>query len=430
MKMLLVGTGGVGEAIVKILRERDREGKWLEKVVMTSTSSDRAKKLADFCGDSKRFIGEQLDAHDKSAIVQLAKKHGCDFVMDASVPYLTNNIFDAAFEAGCNYMNMGTWSDPGEAPYDKGMKVMMGEYNFARHGEWEKKKQLALLGMGIDPGVVDVFAKFAAKHLFDELDEIHVRDGSNIEVEGSDISFGFNVWTVLDECLNPNLEWRRNRGFSIDKPFSGKEIFDFPDGVGMQKVYKIEHEEVVFMPRYLEKYGLKHCDFKISLDDNLVNALKVIEMLGLRDMDRTVKIGGIESTPRDIIARLVEQPTDIAERMNGKMCVGIDVTGKKDGKARNIFLYQTLDQEESMKRLGCQAVVAQTGYGAAVAIELLAKGIWQGMGVHAPEYFEPEPYLNLMEEMGFPYSFCEWDSDFENTKAKEYFHKFLQMPIK
>ena len=426
MKMLMVGTGGVGEAIARILKERDPEGIWMEQIIFTSSSTNKAKQLAKEFGNGGRYIGEHLDARDKDAIIELVKKYECNLVFDAAPPFVTNTVFDAAYEAGCNYMNMGTWSDPGPNPYEEGYELMMADYNFHSHAKWQEKGQLAVIGVGIDPGVVDVFAKFAAKHLFDELTEIHVRDGNNLRIEGIDVAFGFNVWTVLDECLNPNVEWRKWGGFLIDKPFSGSEYFDFPEGVGLQKVYKVEHEEVVFMPKYLSEYGLKRCTFKIALDDNLVNALKVIEMLGLRDTNRRIDMDGKQMSPRDIIARIVTQPTDLAQRMSGKMCVGIEVSGKKDGMTRNVFIYQALGNDESMKRMGCQAVVAQTGFGAAIAIECVARGLWKGTGVHAPEFFEPEPYLQLMDEYEFPYGFCEWDSEYENSSVKDYFTQFYE----
>lgn len=434
MKMLLVGTGGVGESILKILKDRDPEKKWLSKVVCADYNLDRAKDVAKRLGDEKFYIPERLDAMDKQAIIKVIKKHNCDFVMDAAAPFVSNNIFDAAYEAGANYGNMGTWSVPKVDPeecYGIGKqcyKEFMGDYNFDRSDQWQKKDQLAVIGLGIDPGVVDVFAKFSAEHLFDELQEIHVKDGGNLEIPSAgedDVAFGFNVWTVLDECLNPNVEWDKDKGFIVDPPFSGEEIFEMPSGVGLNKLVKIEHEETVFMPRYLQKYGLKKCTFKIALDENLINALKVIDSLGLRNVEK-INVGGVEVSPRDVVAAAAPQPTDIGDEMIGKMCVGIHCIGIKDGKRREIFMYQPLDNQESMKRWGMQAVVAQTGFGAAIAIELLGKGIWNGNGVHSPEAFDSIPYLKIMDEAGFEYGIVEMDSEYKNALDKVEFEKIFK----
>ena len=309
---------------------------------------------------------------------------------------------------------MGTWSVPMENPafglgIENSYTEPMTKYNFDRHEKWAENGQLACICMGIDPGVVNVFAKYAATELFDEIKEIHVKDGGNLQIPSADkddITFGFNVWTVLDECMNPNVEWDKNNGgFIVEDAFAGEEKFDMPE-VGENTLVKIEHEETVTMPRYLEQYGLERVTYKISLDENLMNALKVIDKLGLRGT-KPVEVGGVKVSPRDVVAACAPQPKDIGNEMIGEMCVGIHCKGIKDGKEKEIMMYQTFDNQESMKDWGMQAVVAQTGFGAAIAIELIGRGIWTGEGVYSPEYFDPMPYLNIMDEAGFDYKIKE-----------------------
>lgn len=414
MRMLLVGAGAVGESILRILKERDKEKIWLEYVVVSDFDLERAKEVCDNLGDYKRFTPEFVNAKSKESMKELIKKYNLDFVMDATAPFLSNYIFDAAFEAGVNYGNMGTWSVPMENPafglgIENSYTEPMTKYNFDRHEKWAKNGQLACICMGIDPGVVNVFAKYAATELFDEIKEIHVKDGGNLQIPSADkddITFGFNVWTVIDECMNPNVEWDKNRGgFIVEDAFAGEEKFEMPE-VGENTLVKIEHEETVTMPRYLEKYGLEKVTYKISLDENLMNALKVIDKLGLRDT-KPVEVGGVKVCPRDVVAACAPQPKDIGNEMTGEMCVGIHCKGIKDGKEKEIMMYQTFDNQESMKEWGMQAVVAQTGFGAAIAIELIGRGIWNGEGVYSPEYFDPMPYLGIMDEAGFDYKIKE-----------------------
>lgn len=414
MRMLLVGAGAVGESILRILKERDKEKNWLEYVVVSDFDLERAKEVCDNSGDYKRFTPEFVNAKSKESMKELIKKYNLDFVMDATAPFLSNYIFDAAFEAGVNYGNMGTWSVPMENPafglgIENSYTEPMTKYNFDRHEKWAKNGQLACICMGIDPGVVNVFAKYAATELFDEIKEIHVKDGGNLQIPSADkddITFGFNVWTVIDECMNPNVEWDKNRGgFIVEDAFAGEEKFEMPE-VGENTLVKIEHEETVTMPRYLEKYGLEKVTYKISLDENLMNALKVIDKLGLRDT-KPVEVGGVKVCPRDVVAACAPQPKDIGNEMTGEMCVGIHCKGIKDGKEKEIMMYQTFDNQESMKEWGMQAVVAQTGFGAAIAIELIGRGIWNGEGVYSPEYFDPMPYLGIMDEAGFDYKIKE-----------------------
>ena len=427
MRMLLVGAGAVGESILRILQARDPKGEWLKKVVISDYSLERAKEVEGHLKGDKRFVAVQVDAKDKESIVNLIKKYDIDFVMDAAAPFVTDNIFDAAYEGGAHYGNMGTWSVPMENPklglgIENSYIVPMTKYNFDRHEAWKEKGLMACICLGIDPGVVNVFAKFAALYLFDELYEVHVKDGGNLTIPGAgedDITFGFNVWTVLDEVINPNIEWDKEKGgFIVEGPFAGEETFEMPAGVGMNTLVKVEHEETVTMPRFLEQYGLKKCSFKIALDDNLVQALKVINSLGLRSLT-PVDVDGVKIVPRDVVAAVAPQPKDIGEEMLGKMCVGVHCKGIRDGKTREVFIYQPFDNQLSMHDWNMQAVVAQTGFGAAVGLELIGKGIWKDAGVYSPEYFDPIPYLQIMDEASFEYGIIEMDSQYKVTNDKK-----------
>jgi len=427
MRMLLVGAGAVGESILRILQARDPQGEWLKKVIVSDYDFDRAKEVVEHLQGDKRFVVEHVDAREKESIVGLIKKYNCDFVMDAAAPNVCNNIFDAAYEGSTNYGNMGTLSVPMDNPklglgIENSYFEPMTKYNFDRHEDWKKRGIMACICLGIDPGVVNVFAKFAAVYLFDEIHEIHVKDGGNLTIPsaGEDaITFGFNVWTVLDECINPNVEWDKKRGgFIVEGAFAGEEVFEMPAGVGLNTLVKVEHEETVTMPRYLEQYGLRRCTFKIALDDNLVQALKVINSLGLRSL-RPIDVNGVQVVPRDVVAAAAPQPKDLGAEMLGKMCVGIHCKGIKDGKTREIFIYQPFDNQISMHDWEMQAVVAQTGFGTAVALELIGKGIWKDSGVFSPEYFDPIPFLEIMDEAGFEYGIIEMDSQYKTINDKK-----------
>ncbi len=411
MRMMLVGSGAVGESILKILQSRENYREWLESVLVADYNLDRAKEVIENLKEKENYKAVQVDAKNKNEMIELIKEYNIDFVMDAAAPFVSNQIFDAAYEGGASYGSMGTWSVPMDNPkfgigIENSYIEPMTKYNFDRHENWKNKNQMACICMGIDPGVVNVFAKYAAEYEFDELHEVHVKDGGNLEIPGAkenDITFGFNVWTILDEVMNPNVEYNKDKGgFIVEDAFSGEETFIMPEGVGENNLIKVEHEEVVTMQRYLGKYGLKKATFKIALDPSLVNALKVIDSLGLRSID-PVDVGGVKVVPRDVVAACAPQPKEIGDEMIGMMLVGVHCIGIKDGKKKEIFIYQPFENKQSIKDWGMQAVVAQTGFGAALTIELIARGIWKGEGVFSPEYFNPIPYLDLMKETGFRY---------------------------
>ncbi len=424
LRMLLVGAGAVGESIVKILQWRDRSTHFLEKVVITDYEEARAAEVKEMMGGDPRFTARRLDATDREAIAQMIREEDLNFVMDAAPPFASNPIFDAAYAAGADYANMGTWSVPMEDPaYGLGIENSyvepMTKYNFDRHEDWKKRGQMAVICLGIDPGVVNVFAKYAAIHLFDRLREVHVKDGGNISGTGDDpdqILFGFNVWTVMDEVMNPNVEYDASRGGLIVEPaFAGREVFRMPEGIGNNVMVKVEHEETVTMPRFLSQYGLEKASFKISLDPNVINALKVLDHLGLRSL-KPVEVDGVKVIPRDVVAACAPQPKDIGDELTGEMVVGVLCIGEKDGQERKVFIYQPFDQKKSMDQWNSQAVTMQTGWGAALAIELIARGIWREPGVYSPEYFDPDPYMALMRETGYRY---EIEDRSDRTRQKK-----------
>ena len=419
MRMMLVGSGAVGECIVEMLAKRDPKKEWFEYCLLCDIDLNHAKEIYEDLNDD-RFEYAYVDATNKEMMVNLIQEHNITFVMDASSPFCANYIFDAAYMAKVDYANMGTWSVPMKNPnYGLGIENSytepMTKYNFDRSEAWEKQGNQAIICLGIDPGVVNVFAKYLCEYEFDEVKELHVRDGGNLEIENAnpdDIVFGFNVWTVLDEVMNPNVEYDKSKGgFIVEKAFAGQETLPMPR-VGNNTFVKVEHEEVVTMSKYLSQYGLENCTFKISLDENLINALKVLDKLNLNSI-YPVNVRGVDVVPRDVIAACAPQPKNIGNEMKGAMCVGVLAKGIKDGKEKKLMMYQYYSNEVAMKQFGLQAVVAQTGFGAALAIELYAKGIYNLKGVHSLEAFDPMPYLNLMKETGFEFAI----EDYTNIKC-------------
>jgi saccharopine dehydrogenase-like NADP-dependent oxidoreductase len=279
----------------------------------------------------------------------------------------------------------------------------LGDYQFAKEKDWENKGILALVGIGVEPGMADVFARYAQDHLFDEIEELGIRDGANIEVRGYEFAPNFSIWTTIEECLNPPVIWERGRDWYTTEPFSEPEVFDFPEGIGKVEVVNVEHEEVLLMPRWL---NCKRATFKYGLGDQFIGVLKTLHMLGLDNKEK-INVKGLQVAPRDVVAACLPDPAHLGEHMFGKTCAGTWVKGLKDGKAREVYLYQVADNEICMQRWGCQAVVAQTAFSAVIAMDLLEHGQWQGVGVLGPEAFPPEPFMDKMADYGFPYGIKE-----------------------
>lgn len=401
MKVLLVGVGGVGEAIAVMAAKRP----WLEKMVLADYNKARAEEVQAKIKDPERFPVEFIDARNQEMIEKLAKKYKVDMIMNACDPSFNETIFDAAFNVGCNYMDMAmTLSHPHpKTPYTK-TGIKLGDYQFERAKQWKEKGILALLGLGVEPGMADVFAKYAATHLFDEVDEVNVRDGANLIVKGYDFAPNFSIWTTIEECLNPPVIWEKGKKWFTTEPFSEKEIFEFPGAIGNVECVNVEHEEVLLVPRYIK---CNRVTFKYGLGDEFIGILKTLHLLGL-DNKEPIKVGKVEVAPRDVVAACLPDPAHLGPLMEGQTCAGTWIKGKKDGKEKNVYLYQVADNKESMKKFGCQVVVTQTAFNAVIGMELLAKGVWKATGVEGPEFFDPVPFMDLMAEFGFPWGIKEW----------------------
>ncbi len=400
MKVLLVGTGGVGEAIAVIAKSRP----WMSQMVLSDYSLERAKEVQAKLGDPQRFPAEFVDAGKQELIEALARKYQVDLIMNACDPSFNVPIFDAAFSVGANYMDMAmTLSEPHpDDPFNK-PGVKLGDYQFERAHLWEQKGKLALLGLGVEPGMADVFARYAQDQLFDEIEEVGIRDGANLEVRGYEFAPNFSIWTTIEECLNPPVIWEKNKGWFTTEPFSEPEVFEFPEGIGKVECVNVEHEEVLLVPRWVKT---KRVTFKYGLGDAFIGVLKTIKMLGL-DNKEPIKVKNVMVAPRDVVAACLPDPAHLGDRMFGKTCAGTWVKGVKDGKPRQVYIYQVADNETCMRTLGCQAVVAQTAFNAVIGMDLLEHGVWKGAGCLGPEAFDPLPFMEKMADYGFPYGMKE-----------------------
>ncbi|MCB9428043.1 MAG: saccharopine dehydrogenase NADP-binding domain-containing protein [Actinobacteria bacterium] len=391
MRILIIGAGGVGSSAALIAARRD----FYDSVVIADYDGSRAQTLAERI-DDPRFSAIGLDASDAQAVAQACRSHQITHVLNVVDPRFVMSIFEGAFLAGADYLDtaMSLSSRHPEKPYEL-IGVKLGDDQFAFADAWQDKGRLALVGIGVEPGLADVFARYAADHLFSEIDELGVRDASDIVVHGYEFAPSFSIWTVIEECLNPPVIWEKDKGWYTTEPFSGAEVFDFPEGIGPVECVNVEHEEVLLMPRWVDA---KKVTFKFGLGDEFIEVLKTLRKLGL-DRTEKVRVGHHEVSPRDVVAACLPDPLTLGDKMTGKTCAGLYVTGTgKDGNPRAVYLYHVSDNDWTMQEYGAQAVVWQTAMNPVVALELLSTGAWSGVGVLGPEALPSEPFLELLKD--------------------------------
>jgi saccharopine dehydrogenase-like NADP-dependent oxidoreductase len=401
MKVLVVGAGGVGAAFAAIAQQRPA----FERVVLADVAPERVKAVVAGLGEPGRFSAERVDASSEQDLVELISRLAPDAVLNACDPRFNEPIFGAAFEAKVTYLDMAmTLSHPHpQHPYELPGK-MLGEHQLARHEAWEQAGLLALVGIGVEPGLSDVFAAYASQELFSSIDEVGVRDGADLVVDGYDFAPTFSIWTTIEECLNPPLVWERERGFYTTPPFSEPEVFEFPEGIGKVECVNVEHEEVVLIPRWVD---CERVTFKYGLGEEFIDVLRTLHKLGL-DSTQPVSVRDVKVAPRDVVAAALPDPATLGERMTGRTCAGTWVQGTgTDGRPRSTYLYHVVDNEHTMREYGSQAVVWQTAVNPVVALELLDEGSWKGTGVLGPEAFPPKPFLERLGELGSPHGQVE-----------------------
>jgi saccharopine dehydrogenase-like NADP-dependent oxidoreductase len=389
MKILIIGAGGVGSAAVRIAVRRD----FFDTLVVADYDPARPTALVAAVGDA-RLVAAQVDASSATSVAELIRAHEITHVLNAVDPRFVMPIFDGCFEAGATYLDMAmslSTPHPTDPHTQTGKKL--GDDQFAVASDWADKGALAVVGIGVEPGLSDVFARYAEDELFSEIDELGVRDGANLVVEGYDFAPSFSIWTTIEECLNPPVVFEKERGWYTTAPFSEPEVFDFPDGIGPVECVNVEHEEVLLMPRWTKA---KKVTFKYGLGNEFIEVLKTLHMLGL-DKTEPLEVKGVKVAPRDVVAAGLPDPATLGDKMSGKTCAGVWVKGTgKDGKPRSTYLYHVADNEQTMAEYSSQAVVWQTAINPVIALELLATGVWSGAGVLGPEAFDARPFLSLL----------------------------------
>ncbi len=394
MRILLVGAGGVGTAFARIATRRK-----FAELVIADFDLARAQHAA-----AGTHVAVQLDARDERQVAALLTEYSCDVLMNATDPRFVMPLYRAALQAGTDYLDMAmSLSRPdADEPYRK-TGVKLGDEQFALAGQWEERGKLALVGIGVEPGLSDIFARHAADTLFSEIDEAGVRDGSSLAVAGYDFAPTFSIWTTLEECLNPPVIWERERGWFTTEPFSEPEVFNFPAGIGPVECVNVEHEEVLLIPRWVQA---RRVTFKYGLGNEFIAVLRTLHRLGL-DSTVPVQVGGVRVSPRDVVAACLPDPATLGDKMSGLTCAGTWVTGTgQDGAPREVYLYHVVDNAWTMAEYDSQAVVWQTAVNPVVALELIDSGAWSGTGVLGPEALPPQPFLDLLNDYGAPWA-CE-----------------------
>jgi saccharopine dehydrogenase (NAD+, L-lysine forming) len=332
------------------------------------------RALAQHLGRPAKVTTTALDASDPKALQRAMD--GVALVIQASLPRFNQNVQGAALAVGAHYMDLAADSaDP-----------------YTRAEEWRQRGLTALIGMGEDPGLSNVLARRAADGM-ERVDSIKIRDGDTATSPDHVFLPLFSPETFIEETLTASRIWDGGKYRSVP-PFGEGETYEFPDPVGPQKVYSVDHEEVDSLPRFIGK-GVRYVDFKLALDDVTVRSLEA-----LRDLKLLARGTPEAPGPRRAVLQALPKPADLAGKVDGYAALVVETTGEAAGGRRRETLFTLLNHRVAFDRYGATATAYLTGTPAAVGALLIVEGAIRVRGAVPPEALDPEPFFPKLAERG------------------------------
>ncbi len=373
MEVLLIGTGGVGTVIARHLARSNS----VDKLLLADIDIEQAEKVARKVG-KRKAEAIKLDAGNKSQVDRALKHKG--LVVNSSLPRFNDLLMESALRHHVRYVDLALDSEV--KPY------RMGKL-------WKKEGVAAVIGVGEDPGISNVAARYASDNL-DAVKSIRIRDGETANSRKYPFVCLFSPATFIQETMEEPAIFREGKLQKI-KRLSDREVYDFPEGIGELPVYSVNHEEVYSLPKNIGK-GVQYVDFKLALTDDTLKYLDVLNSLGLMS-DKAIKVGRAEIRPRDLTLKLIPQPAELGSDITGKAVLLVEVEGTKGGREVKHTIYCHIDHGESYRKYGVTGTSFLTGTGAAAgALQLIET---EGLaGVYAPEQLDAARYFEILEDLG------------------------------
>ncbi|TGZ34783.1 Carboxynorspermidine synthase [Photobacterium damselae subsp. damselae] len=411
MAVLQIGAGGVGWVVAhKLAQYNDVFGditlasRTVAKCDTIIESILRKNNLKD---TTKRLTSAAVDADSVEALIALIDQVKPDLVVNAGPPWVNVTIMEACVQTKTAYLDTSVATDL----CSEGQQVPEAyDPQWAFRGRFEQAGITGLLGCGFDPGVVSVFAAYAWKHMFDEIDTIDVMD-VNAGNHGRKFATNFDPETNMLEIQGDSFYWEQGEWKRVPCHTRMME-FDFPV-VGDQKVYSMAHDEVRSMAEYIPVK--KRIEFWMGFGDNYLKYFNVMRDIGLLSPDPVTTVDGVTVSPLKVLKAILPEPTSLAKDYTGNTCIGTMVAGQKDGKERKVFIYNICDHKACYEEVESQAISYTTGVPAITAALLYFKGQWNQKGLFNVEQLDPDPYLELMPSIGLSWDVVELDPAQDQT---------------
>ena len=394
--VLIIGAGAVGHVVAhKCAQNNDMLGdiciasRTLSKIENIIKSVRRKNSLKD---KTKKIYSRQLNALDISSTVKMIKETGSSIVINLGAPFVNMSILEACLETGAAYMDTAIHEEPNKVCENP---PWYANYEWKRKERCKKNGVTAILGVGFDPGVVNAYCAMAVKHYVDKIDTIDIMDvnagehgkyfATNFDPETNFREFE-KVWTWIDR------KWVEEDVMKI------KKVFDFPV-VGIQTIYLTGHDELHSLSKNIDANSIR---FWMGFSEHYINCFTVLKKIGLLSEKPVRTAEGLEVVPLKVVKAVLPDPKSLAANYTGKTCIGCLIHGKKDGKDKEIFIYNVCDHKECYNEVEAQAISYTAGVPPVAAAILVSKGAWDVKTMVNVEELNPDPFIELLDKMGLP----------------------------
>jgi saccharopine dehydrogenase (NAD+, L-lysine-forming) len=395
--LMIIGAGGVATvAAHKCAQVPDV----FREIVVASRTISKAEAIKEALARryGREIQAARVDADNVAELTALIERFRPDVVLNLALPYQDLHIMDACLETGVHYVDTANYEPPDSAHFEYSWQWAYGE-------KFRRKGIMAVLGSGFDPGVTNIFAAYAGKHLFDEIDYLDILD-CNAGSHGHPFATNFNPEINIREVTQPVKRWEQGEWIATPAIIEEGSIhftFDYPV-VGPKESYLLYHEELESLVRHVK--GIKRARFWMTFSDNYLNHLRVLKNVGMTRIDE-VDYEGCKVVPVKFLKSLLPAPASLGSSYTGKTVIGNIMTGKKDGKPITRYIYNVCDHEEAFRETGTQAIAYTTGVPAMIGAMMLLSGVWQGAGVYNMEQLDPDRFMDALNRCGLPWQTAE-----------------------
>jgi saccharopine dehydrogenase (NAD+, L-lysine-forming) len=385
-KVIIIGAGGVGRVVAHKCAALPEV---FESICLASRTVSKCDQIASELPRAVRTAA--LDADQPAETAKLIRDFGADLVINVALPYQDLAIMEACLETGVHYVDTANYEPKDEAKFHYG-------WQWAYQDRFKEKGLTALLGSGFDPGVTNVYTAWLHKHEFDEIHTLDILD-CNAGDHGQAFATNFNPEINIREITQRGKFWENGKWVETD-PLSVSKDHVFPDGIGSKRIYLLYHEELESLVKHFPK--IRRARFWMTFGQQYLTHLKVLENVGMTRID-PVRFNGMDIVPLQFLKALLPDPASLGVTTKGKTCIGCMVEGIKDGKPKRAFLYNVCDHEECYRETNAQAISYTTGVPAMIGGKMIAEGKWKGAGVFNMEQFDPDPFMQDLNQYGLPW---------------------------